>query len=276
MAKPRKAAKPVFDPLRNQIRMEYETSSDRLRAKLRSPYKWCFCELCDRSTEYSIAVEAQTIFKRTSRDTAEAVPLTEAIRAEALKEADALVKRYEQAMAGHLGPWEPGRMLFEYCDSIDRRGDASIEAFSDQVERRMLIIAWARRGDLLSAVRLPKQLEGVAKPSKLYCEQHNPRRSDEARRAYQRDRSFAAEYDELIRAIWTAQAHQLPTWDIEAHAYVRRVAYRQLQRMKAPTKYISELQTRGALSQAEIARQLGVSRQAVSAAIKRQKKAVAA
>lgn len=195
--------------------------------------------------------------------------MTDVIREEVQRDADLLVERYEKALAGEFGIYEPGQMLMAYCDVLEMRGDKSVAAFRDQIERRTLIASWARHGDLLSAVRLPNQPEGSAKPSKFYCEMHNPRRSDEARRAYQRDRRFAAEYEELIATFWSLQAHKLPTWDIEAHAYVRREAYRRLQLMKKPTRFVNELEARGVTSQAEIARQLGVSRQAVSAAIKR-------
>lgn len=272
----RRTARQAFDPLIGRLVAECDTSSARIRAKFSDAYRWCFCELCGRSTEYATAIEARTVFKRLRRGNAKAVPLTDAVRQEAQLEADLLVDRYEQALAGRFDTHEPGRMIATYCDVREMRGDWSVETFRDQVERRTLIAAWARRGDLLSATRLPDQQEGTPRPSKLYCEAHNPRRSDEARRAYQRDRRFAAEYDELIRALWSQQAHKLPAWDIEAHAHVRREAYRQLQAMKSPTTMVEELQAKGMSSQAEIARHLGVSRQAVSAAIKRRAKSVAA
>lgn len=251
---------------------ECETSSTKIRSKLKDRYMCSFCELCGKQTEYVIADEARVVFKDLGKENAKSVSLTELIRKEAQREADLLVERYEKAIAGAFGIYEVGQMLMAYCDPTERRGDSSVAAFRDQVERRTLIAAWARRGDLLSVARLPNQPEGAAKPSKLYCENHNPRRSDEARRAYQRDRRFAAEYRELIAAYWTAFAGELPTWDIEAHAYVRREAYRRLQLMKKPTIFIGELEAKGVTSQTKIARQLGVSRQAVSAAIKRRER----
>lgn len=259
----------AFDPLIGQLVTERDTSSARIRAKLTDAYGWCFCELCGRSTEYATAIETRTVFKRLRKGNAKAVPVTDAIRQEAQQEADLLVDRYEQALTGRFDPYEPGLMIFKYCDVREMRGDWSVETFRDQVERRALMAAWARRGDLLSATRLPNQQEGTPRPSKLYCEAHNPRRSDEARRAYQRDRRFSAEYGELIRLLWSHQADKLPAWDIEAHAHVRREAYRKLQAQKSPTTMVEELQAQGVSSQAEIARCLGVSRQAVFAAIKR-------
>ncbi|QIM72298.1 hypothetical protein EYB34_13530 [Bordetella trematum] len=104
---------------------------------------------------------------------------------------------------------------------------------------------------------------------------HNPKRSDEARRAYQRDRRFMAGYESLMEAIWSQgiNSGSLPTWDIEAHAYVRREAYRLLQEIQSPKAAASTIDDLLAqeLSQAAIARELCVSRQAVSAAIKRHK-----
>ncbi|WP_124982507.1 HTH domain-containing protein [Ralstonia solanacearum] len=62
----------------------------------------------------------------------------------------------------------------------------------------------------------------------------------------------------------------------DAYGWCFCEAYRQLQALKSPTMMVEELQAKGMSSQAEIARYLGVSRQAVSAAIKRRAKAVAA
>ncbi|WP_197479289.1 helix-turn-helix domain-containing protein [Bordetella trematum] len=134
---------------------------------------------------------------------------------------------------------------------------------------------WAKHGELAWSTRKPGQDEKAAKPSKLYCEAHNPKRSDEARRAYQRDRRFMAEYESLMDAIWSQSINSgsLPTWDIEAHAYVRREAYRLLQEIKSPKAAASTIEALLAkgMSQAAIGRELNISRQAVSAAIKRYK-----
>lgn len=262
----------VFDPTRGHTVTECETTSAKILSKLKDRYMWSFCELCGKKTEYAIADEERVVFEDLGNENAKPVPLTELIRKEAKREADLLVERYEKALAGEFGMYEAGQMLMAYCDPVKMRGDRSAAAFRSQVERRTLLSAWGRRGNLASAARLPNQPDGVAKPSRLYCENHNPRRSDEARRAYQRDRRFAAEYRELIAGFWTAYAGELPTWDIEAHAYVRSEAYRRLQLMKKPTTFIGELEAEGVTSQTEIARQLGVSRQAVSAAIKRRKR----
>lgn len=64
------------------------------------------------------------------------------------------------------------------------RNDRSVEGFRDCVERITLYQEWAKHGELAWTTRKPGQDDKAAKPSKLYCEMHNPRRSDEARRAY--------------------------------------------------------------------------------------------
>lgn len=262
----------AFDPYLERLVPECDTSSDRIRAKLESPFSWCFCELCWRPTEYSTSLEAPKVIKRLAGGNGKAVPLTNNMRVLAQKRADALVTRYEQACRGEFGPYEAGRMWANYCIALDMRGDRSVEGFRDHVEMRMLITEWARHGELVRLTRPSHQVDGSAKPSKLYCETHNPRRNEEARRAYQRDRRFASEYADLIEQIWREGINggTLPTWDIEAHADVRREAYRQLQELKSsPTSMIDNFLAKGTMSQAEIARQLGVSRQAVSATLKR-------
>lgn len=260
----------VFDPAVGIVVSEHETSSTRIRAKLRDSYSWCFCELCGRQTEHAFTKDARAVYKDVGCRNYEAVPLTDSVRDESQRQADLLTNRYEKALAGQCSIDEASELRMAFCNIIEMRGDWSVESFRDQVERGSLIAGWARRGDLLSVARLPKQLEGSAKPSKLYCELHNPRRSIEARRAYQRDRKFSAEYSELISVFWGIVAGYMPAWDIQTHVYVRNAAYSQLQRMKSPTRLIHELQVNGVTIQSEIARQLRVSRQAVSAAIKRQ------
>lgn len=267
------ATRNAFDPYLGRLVRESATSSTRIRAKLGNHYRWCFCELCWRPTEYSAILQAPEVIKRLERGNAKTVDRTPAVGAAAQKRADAIVARYEQALDGKFGRFEAARMWSRYYDAFEMRGDRSVSNFRDRVERIMIFREWARHGHLVKLTRPHSQTDQTAKPSKLYCETHNPRRSDEARRSYQRDRRFAAEYEELIDQIWRQGINSatLPTWDIEAHADVRREAYRQLQALKAPkapTSTIDDLLAQG-MSQAEIARQLKVSRQAVSAAIKR-------
>ncbi|MBU6419184.1 MAG: hypothetical protein KGQ79_05580 [Proteobacteria bacterium] len=270
MKKPR-IAQTAFDPYLERLVVDFDPNSDRIRAKLDNAYTCNFCELCWRPTEYSRTLDMLMVVKRLQRGNAKSVPPPDALSAAAQKLVDALVARYEQACKGEFGPYEAGRMLNRHCEIIEMRGDFSVDSFRDHVQERMLVTEWARRGELVRPTRLPRQPDGAAKPSKLYCEKHNPRRSEEARRAYQRDRRFAAEYEALIKQVWRRGINTatLPTWDIKAHAYVRKEAYDQLQKFKSPTKMIDDMLANATMNQAEIARQLGVSRQAVSAAFKR-------
>jgi len=268
------ATRYAFDPNIERLVRQSDTSSARIRAKLDDHYGWCFCELCWRPTEYSAILQTPEVINRKGRGNANAVdPHQPIIEAAAQKKADALVARYEKALEGKFGRFGASRILRNYCDVSEMRGDFSVSGFRDHVERRMLITEWARHGDLVMLTRPKRHTNRTAKPSKLYCEAHNPRRSDVARRAYQRDRRFAEAYQQLIDQIWRQSINSatLPTWDIEAHADVRREAYRQLQASKAPkvpTSTVDDLLAQG-MSQAEIARQLKVSRKAVSVAIKR-------
>lgn len=260
-----------FDPIYQETKRVAETSSARIQAKLNNPYSWCFCELCWRTTEYSTNVDSPQVIQRLLRGNAKIVDVTPAIREAARKKADAIVDRYKNA-SGH---YTASRLYSKYCDVIEMRNDRSVEGFRDCVERITLYQEWAKHGELAWNTRKSGQDDKAAKPSKLYCEMHNPRRSDEARRAYQRDRRFIAEYDNLMEAIWSQGINtmSLSPWDIEAHAYVRREAYRLLQEAKAPratASTIQELLDQG-MNQSEIARELGISRQAVSAAINRYK-----
>ncbi|CAM3966578.1 helix-turn-helix protein [Kerstersia gyiorum] len=264
-----------FDPIYQQITRFSETSSQRIRTKLSNHYAWCFCELCWRTTEYSTNLDSPQVIKRLLRGNAKVVGLTPSIRDAAAEKADAIVKRYERALASSQGHQTASRLYDKYCDSIETRNDRSVTGFRDCVERITLYQEWAKHGELAWITRKPGQDETAAKPSKFYCEFHNPRRSDEARRAYQRDRRFKAEYEILMDAVWSQGINSgaLPAWDIEAHAYVRREAYRLLQEVKAPRTAISNIQELldQGMSQADIARQLNTSRQAVSAAIRRHK-----
>lgn len=248
-----------------------DTSSDRIQAKLAMRNEWCFCEFCWRPTEFSTVLAAPKVVKRLARGNAKIVPLTAAMRTLAQKQSDALVQRFERACKGEFGPYEAGRMWSRYCIPEEMRGDLSVEGFRDHVEGRMLIKEWARHGELVWSAQLPGQPEGAPKPSKLYCSQHNPRRSIDSRRTYQRDRRYKVEFYLLIDLVRSdcLKKGYYPVWDIEFHADIRRHAYKLIQHGKSRTGNMEDLLVDETMSQADIARKLGVSRQAVSAAIKR-------
>jgi hypothetical protein len=283
----------------------------------RQPYLWCFCKLCGRQTEYAVALESARIFKRLKNGTAKAVQITPAMRANAQRIAGNQVKMFEQALSGVTGLPSPQALLLEHCNIREMEGKfLCVETFRDQVERRALLIEWAKHGDMAGATRLPGIYKGAQRPSKFYCDLHYPGRSEDSRRAYQRDRRFAAEYVELIGEIWAQYAGHIRSWNLDDHALVRHAAYHHLRLMKAPTRildgyytlpiatnaspksssqtksiadyyevaraaheriwrmkepihWIDELTKHGISNQSEIARRLGINRQAISAALKR-------
>ncbi len=259
-----------------------------------APFDWCFCKLCGQQTEFAVAVKAVRTFKRLNGSTAKSVSLTDKMLAEALVMADETVALYERALKGEFGADAPIRMLLELgAPMATCRGDlSSIERHSDHMENlrqhafnvAKAALIWREAGGrgtaVNSAATLPK-LDAEQRPSKLYCSDHSPRRGEDARRAYQRDRAFAAEYEEEIRRIWAEQlggsvwsdelgCDDLHSWNIEHHAKVRRLAYENVQRFKNTKDAIQGLLDQGITNQTEIAHRLGLkSRQAVSIAIKR-------
>src|SRR6218665_19214 len=259
-----------------------------------APFDWCFCKLCGQQTEFAVAVKAVRTFKRLNGSTAKSVSLTDKMLAEALVMADGTVALYERALQGDFGADAPIRMLLELgAPMATCRGDlSSIERHSDHMETlrqhafnvAKAALIWREAGGrgiaVNSAATLPK-LDAEQRPSKLYCSDHSPRRSEDARRAYQRDRAFAAEYEEEIRRIYAEQlggsvwsdelgCADLNSWNIEHHAKVRRLAYENVQRVKNTKDAIQGLLDQGITNQTEIAHHLGLkSRQAVSIAIKR-------
>ena len=274
---------------------------------------WSICELCGRQTEFAVAIEAIGIYKRTAKGGAVAVPFTNQMRTEARGLADELVARYEQAIAGLDELNTPADMLLAYCDMQEMRGDFSVESFRDQVERAAEYSVWARHGDISSTPQLSGQRTGRQRPSKIYCDFHYPGRSVAARRAYQRDRKFFAEYEAIVDQLWKLCAGHLPQWNVDSHVLVRDAAYYWIRITKAPTRRLNELhgpageavphmngktiesyydkarrayqrlmqlleskdwldqihETGGHMTQSDLARRLGVSRQAVSAALKK-------
>lgn len=279
------------------------------------PYSWCFCKLCGQQTEYAIAIESVAVFERIKYGAVE-VEVSDEMRTNAYARAESLATAYENWLLGRQpGATFPAELL-EYWDVREMRGDFSVDAFRDQVERRVLLLEWAKAGHMPEAVRQLRNLEGSQRPSKLYCSLHYSGRSADARRAYQRDRRFLAEYEEVIRMIWAQNAGLIRSWHIDDHALVRHAAYHHIRLMKAPIRlletclgqtktvalhlempvlkkpiddyyavtqaahlklrklrgekdWLDNLSQHDAPSQAAIARHLGVSRQAVSAMLKR-------
>lgn len=288
-------------------------SAPIIPANRRNSILWCFCEFCGRQTEYAVASETVSVYKRleNERGCAKAVPLTEAMQAKAQVIADDLVAQYEQAMTGCYDRATIDEMLEAYCDHRQMLGDYSVEEFRDQVERRASNFIWRQHGDMYGAVRLKDPQNGAQRPSKRYCDLHQPGRSEATRRAYQRDRRFVAEYEEIVGVLWSRHAGDLRQWHIDDHELVRDAAYHAVRLLKAPTRILDEcpnlkakattdrsgksiedyyekarssyhrlrqmrepdewidaLKEKGVTNQSELARNVRISRQAMSAAIK--------
>lgn len=295
----------VFSPQLGHLVAEHETTSARVRRKLSNYLNWCFCEFCGDETEFSktISLNARGVFDLAGN----AVELTKAMCDKAEQVAEFRAKSYERALKReHRWPFSVSANLIQkYCgidgwrklhsdelrdrDAMSEPGHISVEQFRLYVEGQERMRLWLKNGLVgvspgrnttkASRTKYPQdgtpglRLSRAGEPSKLYCSNHNQQRSESARRNYQRDRQAIYEYQALIQKIWSEQAGWLPTWDVAAHAYARREAYRHLQyfrplQHRVPAGKINELVAQGITNQSEIARQLGVSRQAVSAALK--------
>ena len=205
-----------------------------------TPYRWCFCKLCGRKTEYADALKLERVFRRIKHGAKE-VAISAEMRANAQRRADELVATYAKALSGAIGMPAPRVLILEHCDIREMRGDFSVTTFRNQVERRTLLLEWATHGDMTALVRLPGPQQGARRPSKLYCDLHYSGRSEDARRAYQRDRRFVAEYEELIGEFWAQYAAHIQAWNLDDHALVRNAAYHHLRLMKAPTRALDEM-----------------------------------
>lgn len=272
--KKRKIKRLLFDPWTEQLVPEYETTSPRIRWKLNQHYDWRFCDLCWRSTEYAVRREIFVAVKRLPRGGAKVILLTDAMRDEAKKNADAMITHFKRLLSGEMkpdDPFEAARMVSDYCNLSEMNHDFSIDSIQDHFERQALLSRWARGGLLVNLAQIPGQPMGSPKASKLYCENHNPRRSEEARRAYQRDIRFIDDFEVIVNTLWMENAGRLSRSIAEHQEAIRYEAYNRLQEHKTPTIKIDELLEEGITNQAEIARRLGISRQAVSAALRRRK-----
>lgn len=260
----------AFDPILERVVIKREATG-RIEAKLADNLTWCFCELCGNLTEYSAIRFNPVVVKKLKNENAKLVPLTEKMISLGLERAKKLAEHYSEALSGKYGPHKASQMIARYGDLVEMRADCSVESFHEYIEPKMKLREHARHGDLAWTTRLAGSPTTSPKPSKLYCEKHHPSRSDSSRRAYQRDRRFIWEYRALMEQIWSHGFNNstLSGWDIEEHAYVRREAYRQVKALRSPTSMLDDFLSKGTMTQAEIARQLGISRQAVSAAIKR-------
>ena len=203
---------------------------------------WCFCEFCGRQTEYAVAIEDVGVFKRIKggKGGAAAVRWTEAMQLEAKNVADEIAGWYEEAAAGIHGPFAIGQLLAAYCDVSQMDGDYSVNSFRLQIELGVERDIWRSHGDMYGSVRLPTLQREEMRPSKRFCDRHQPKRSPATRRAYQRDRTFAAEYQRFIDVLWAAHAGQLQPWNTDHQTLIRDAAYHAVRIWKSTTPILDE------------------------------------
>ena len=123
--------------------------------------------------------------------------------------------------------------------------------------------------------------------SRRFCQLHNQRRGGEAMRLYKRDHARKAEFEaelEIVgRRLLKEEFFVARNGDLDAITRVRKEAYLSLYEPELAPKCrrpsvkngetieaIKQLQMQGFVRQTDIARQLGISRAAVSIALKRQ------
>jgi hypothetical protein len=122
--------------------------------------------------------------------------------------------------------------------------------------------------------------------SRRFCGQHNQRRGGESSRRYKRDHALRAEFEEELTKVGSRllldEFFVARKGDLDAMTRIRKDAYRATKASELGPKLrrpsvkngqtimaIRQLQAEGTISQSDIARQLGISRAAVSIALKR-------
>lgn len=194
------------------------------------------------------------------------IECTPAIRTAAAKYAATLTRRYIAILNGSEGPYGLGH-LAGYFTVADLGGDTSPESFREHVEKMERWRLMAEAGNALGVVAMPGLTGKMVKPSVHYCSEHNPRRSIAARRRYQRERRFQAKFEQAVFTLSAEHAHEFRRWRLEDHARIRRMAYERVH-TKPTIELIRELERQGIIRHSDIARHLGITRQAVYASIK--------
>ena len=256
----------VYAPGLGNVRSARCDPGERAKRKDGSASKAVFCDLCWRSTEFVVANTTPQIYARRSRHVYKRVEPTPEMRAKAATEATELTERYKAALRGSEGRYAAPRLLADHCDIAELRGDFSAESFHEHVEQSILWRLMAQTGDVLGDTACPGLDGTLVKPSKKYCEQHNPRRSLTARRQYQRDRKYQDEFELAVLDVAAEHSGEFRMWHIDDRSRIRRLAYERVRGI--PTvDLVRELEEQGTCSRADIAKRLGISRQAVYAAI---------
>ncbi|MDR3528471.1 MAG: hypothetical protein P4L57_14460 [Rhizomicrobium sp.] len=242
----------AFDPVLERVVSDTEPVFDRM--SWADPFNGMFCEFCGNRTEHSEIRDNLRVVRLLDERNATVVPISTPMRISIEKELGEVVERYTQASKSEAGQGDQASMLFEYCDFREMRGDFSVDRFREQAARTIQIVKWAQQGCLVRLTRLPGCAYNAANPSKIYCSSHNSKRSEKARRAYQRDRRFAAAYKDYVEDVWHLGINTaiFRAWDSKDYAYARSVAYHILQAAKSPARMIDGLLDDDPESDAEI------------------------
>lgn len=272
----RGVTRPVYNPTagdtqRRRIPVPRSDAAPAFRLAL------SFCELCWRRCELESALAAPPIYARMRSHLFSKIECTPATRVAALRHADNLAEQYAAALQGKTGPYALGRLLVDADITVNElRGNRSIDALRQRAYVKECQRLTAKAGNVLGALGSPGITDKKVAPdigekrmvkfSAQYCRRHNPRRSATARQQYQRDRRFQDAFEQAIYDISAEHAHEFRQWHSGDQAKLRKMAYERV-RGTATIDLIRDLEKHGTVRRADIARKLGISRQAVYAAI---------
>jgi len=279
----------VYDPLLNRV-VSSTKQWGQTTALLRDGWEkanghWAVCTLCWRQTEFSEQLLKARRFRRASEGTYEAVPPPDRVRIE--RWARKVTAWYEAALRGAYGQFAAAKLVTMFCDIRDAEGETrSLDEFYDAAEQRLRKRQWAKLAPYPERLYWPEALselagEGSSRdklisqaryPSQIYCEGHNPNRSEAARARYQRDRrpatigGFRRAYEEFRAATCPG------AWMLDDIVQLRRFAYvaSHAKRHHALRHLVA---ARG-FSIAKAGELLGISRQAASASLARHPNAI--
>lgn len=249
-----------------------------------------FCKLCWKWTEERMTHDVLKVGKRREHER-DFVPVerpgtskrTLAAAHGRLKEIIAASKPSE-----NNDPYLFAQLMYMYGVGYDRRiqfargqvlfdesqeSQEAQEIMLDRIEQELIDEEWIKQsselGDKCFKPRLGDDPNAPATPSKMFCPDHNPRRSSESRRRYQNDRKLMSDFEDEVNRVYSqCLAECIGIHTDNDHQEVRRVAYRII--FTSTLNLIIELKAEGK-TQSEIALILNITRQAVSNALRRAK-----
>jgi hypothetical protein len=266
------------------------------KMRLSSPFNPSsgFCTLCWRLTEAQMAKDKIFIKRRGGYvEVPRPTPTPET-----LAEARRRLEELKQAARGRR-PDRYGELLYLYARGHDHRllygrgggsepasEKASDEMLLDVIERNLLEERWLSSSPwflvgrkhyqdfgLLGETKFPESHRYPVKASTKLCYEHNPRRSLEARRRYQRDLQRKDMFHELIGELTRHYISQGFGIHTEAdRAAIRTEAYKYV--CMSTLEMVKLLQAKGVKNLAEIGRRLHLSMKAISMTLIRSRQAI--